>query len=141
MHNPLPSLKLCPAVPGRESVFTASCSTQQSETWSGSWVHLPRVSCQGTCLLSREEWGLQYAYKGSSLSFQMGKWVSVASSKQFETVVLADWQFEEARFHQNLAHRRHITTQKCFECKQIDIRCKFGGKWDSAVLSCFQDCS
>ena len=40
------------------------------------------------------------AYKGSSLSLQMGKWVAdAASSKQFETEVLADWQFEEARLH------------------------------------------
>ena len=70
LAQPPAELKTLPSCSGqRKRFYGLMLPTQQSETWSGSWVHLPRVSCQGTCLLSREEWGLQYAYKGSSLSF------------------------------------------------------------------------
>lgn len=68
----------------------------------------------------------------------MGKWVSVASSKQFEIVLLADWQFEEARFHQNLAHKRHITTQNALNASKLTFDANLVGNGTQLFLAVFR---
>ena len=52
--------------------------------------------------------------------------------------LLADRQVQEARLHQHPAHKRHRTHETVLNASKSRFDAIFGGKWDSAVLSCFQ---